>query len=81
MSKTSKSSAVFMNCPGIDPKDPHLHEFLDHCWHCAPWWKRIPLCPIDLFKLATSGFCKICRKYYLTQETQEKTKNIGESNQ
>lgn len=40
------------------------HAMRDSCWNCAPWWFHIHVCPKHDRKLASSGYCKECRKYY-----------------
>lgn len=42
----------------------HEHSMRDYCWTCAPYWDIVPLCPTHRRKLATSGYCKDCRRYY-----------------
>lgn len=59
-----KTKAVFVNCTDNEGE----HSLMDNCWGCAPHWWRIPLCPRHKMKLATSGFCKVCRKFYSITE-------------
>mgnify|MGYP001608780255 CR=1 FL=1 len=71
-------SAKFVDCPGMT--NPFEHEMRDGCWSCAPYWERIPLCPVHnrklkqtestgaLWKPVTKGWCKECRTHYLLED-------------
>jgi len=58
-----KQKAKYVECWGS-------HEWwVDSCSICAPFWKDIPCCPIHTDgkvyrKLAESGYCSKCKKYY-----------------
>lgn len=50
-----------------------VHEggpYLDHCWTCAPWWGRYYVCPTHSIKLKESGYCRMCKKYYIINDSQ-----------
>jgi len=57
-----KTLARMVECPGM--QNSLEHAMREHCWNCAPFWKRYPVCPVHDSKLATSGFCKTCQKIY-----------------
>lgn len=63
-----KKPAKFVPCPGVTTDGRYGHSMRDHCWSCAPYWEVIPTCPVDSKKLAPSGFCKKCRKFYDMKE-------------
>jgi len=56
-----KPLAKIVDCPGTADG---YHDYRDFCWTCAPFWEKIPVCPTHGRKLATSGWCRYCRKYY-----------------
>jgi len=57
-----KANAVWTRCS--DNSSREEHEMRDYCWNCAPYWDWVPRCPVDGQKLALSGYCKPCKKYY-----------------
>lgn len=61
-----KKHALFVDCPGLSNQQEH--EMRDHCYSCAPFWRRVPLCPVHRGKLTTTGWCKWCRTHYETKE-------------
>lgn len=56
----AKEAATYVKCI----EDEGAHNYLDACWMCAPHWYHIPTCPTHNRKLATSGYCKACKKFY-----------------
>ena len=76
----TKLLAVYVNCPSYNPKHPSEHAMLDHCWDCAPYWQRIPTCPVhgtmlrqpvrQRISTAEQGYCRACRKHYVLPGVQ-----------
>lgn len=60
----AKPDAIYVDCPGVTNDGAAAHDMRDGCYSCAPFWARIPICPVHGRKLATSGHCKPCRKFY-----------------
>lgn len=46
------------------PMNEQEHAWRDFCWSCAPYWWIVPVCPNHKVKLALSGYCKLCKKFY-----------------
>jgi len=59
-----KQPAIWVDCPGVESEGAYGHSLRDNCWSCAPWWARIPVCPIHDKRLTDGGLCRQCRKYY-----------------
>lgn len=59
-----KKNAEMIKCC----EDESEHEYRDSCWGCAPFWYHIPTCPKDKVKLLVSGYCQVCKKYYLIKK-------------
>ena len=57
-----KPNAEWIDCEGRTGKLEHAMR--DYCWTCAPFWGLFPVCPTDHTKLAQSGYCRQCRKFY-----------------
>ena len=57
-----KPKAVWVKCAGY-ASNPMEHSMRDYCWTCSPWWEDIPVCDKS-HKLASSGYCRICHKYF-----------------
>jgi hypothetical protein len=57
------TQARWVDCPGM--ADPFEHTMRDHCWNCAPFWERIPVCPDCNRKLQKRGRtkCKHCKAW------------------
>jgi len=64
----ARKPAVWVDCPGVTNDGQYGHYMRDHCWSCAPFWERIPLCPVDKRKLTTTGYCQKCRKHFTLAE-------------
>ena len=56
----AKTAAVIVKCTGAAHSNPHI----DNCMVCLPYWGEIPTCPVDGRKLADSGYCRDCKKFY-----------------
>ena len=60
--------ALYVKC--TDHVSVQEHEMLDHCFNCAPWWNRFPICPVHKTKLndvptnERKGYCKECKTHY-----------------
>jgi len=79
-------NARFIDCPGVVSDGVGGHAMRDNCWSCAPFWARIPMCPLDTHvdrwhdefgnwsgwsrKLTDNGYCKGCRKHFLLVDAQ-----------
>ena len=87
--KASPLVAVYVDCPGMS--DPRAHMMRDHCSTCAPYWERIPTCPVDGVKLRertqmpagewkpeTKGYCRTCKKHYLLQDKALEPESSGQ---
>ena len=66
-------NATFIDCAGVVSEGTAGHAMRDNCWSCAPFWERVPLCPLSdangghmdrTRKLTTNGYCKACRKHF-----------------
>jgi hypothetical protein len=55
-----KPPAFVVHCIG----EAHSNPYIDNCSMCMPYWGHVPLCPTHDRKLAESGYCRLCRKYY-----------------
>jgi len=60
----AKIKAIYVDCAGVVNDGESGHMMRDYCSSCAPFWARIPTCPINNKKLTIKGFCSTCRKYY-----------------
>lgn len=68
-----KSKAEYVKCIG----EAHQNPYIDHCEICMPFWGDYPVCPIHRRKLTYTGFCKECRKHYITLENPKGAKDTG----
>jgi predicted amidophosphoribosyltransferase len=63
---TPRTDAVWKDCAGM--RNPAEHAMRDHCWNCAPYWERYPVCPDCGKPLRTPGdaglYCSACRRHY-----------------
>lgn len=57
-----RRKAQWIDCPGLQ-EGKFEHNMRDHCWSCAPFWERIPLCPDCNRRVVESGWCRTCRRY------------------
>ena len=60
--------AKWRDCAGM--ADPREHMMRDHCWNCAPFWERIPVCPNCGRKLEKTGKtkCRGCGTFVKVEE-------------
>lgn len=67
----SKQQALILQC-----SHGEASVEVDHCWTCAPWWHKYPVCPSHKKKLSEAGYCKDCKKFYDISELKSKTKMV-----
>jgi hypothetical protein len=60
--KRQKLKAIIVACSESESKMEH--QMRDHCYNCAPWWDKFPVCPITGNKLLESGYCRECKGYH-----------------
>jgi hypothetical protein len=60
----TRRDAKMVDCPGVVNDGLYGHSLREHCWNCAPFWEKFPVCPDDNARLTTSGYCKKCRKHF-----------------
>lgn len=66
-----KTDATYIDCPGITTDGLYAHDMRDNCWSCAPFWARIPLCPVCQRKLTSTGYCRGCHLHYKLGEVSD----------
>lgn len=67
-SNSRLARAVWVDCPGLrEGKEAHFMR--DHCWSCAPFWERLPICPHCRRKLLKYGRtkCKGCNTFVMVE--------------
>lgn len=62
--RTVKRVAIWHPCPGVVNDGVYGHSLRDYCTSCAPFWEKLPVCPVDSERLLPSGFCRKCRHFY-----------------
>jgi len=78
-------NANFVDCPGVVSDGVGGHAMRDGCWSCAPFWERVPLCPLSdgngghmdrSRKLTSNGYCKACQKHFTLVDSKRDVDDV-----
>lgn len=78
MTAKTKTPATYVDCAGMyGERGRYEHSLRDYCWTCAPFWERVPLCPVHRSKLTGSGYCRACKQHYALVDEEKEARHVS----